>query len=102
MYCERCGKQVDEGLNYCNSCGAAIASGESTAEIPRRVYGRVGSVHGNIRPDRARMAAGELAREDGPNPGPLFAFAAFYLAAIFGICYLIIRQVTKLIDADLP
>ena len=37
----------------------------------------------------------------GPNPEPLFAFAAVYLLSLFGICFLIMRQVSKLIDAEL-
>ena len=35
------------------------------------------------------------------RPEPLFAFAALYLVTLFGICFMMMRQVSKLIDADL-
>ena len=35
------------------------------------------------------------------NPEPVFVFAIAYLAVLFGICFMIMRQVSKLIDADL-
>ena len=101
MYCERCGKQVDEGLNYCNSCGAQL---RRESPPPKSLAGfMVASVACTAIFGLIVLAwlLVNLLERMGPNPGPLFAFAAFYLAAIFGICYLIIRQVTKLIDADL-
>jgi len=39
--------------------------------------------------------------DKGSRPEPLFLFAFAYLGVLFGICWMIMRQVSKLIDADL-
>src|SRR4030095_8153470 len=33
--------------------------------------------------------------------GPVLIFGVVYLGVLFGICFMIMRQITKLIDADL-
>jgi len=35
------------------------------------------------------------------KPEPVFIFAVIYLMILFGICFMIMRQVSKLIDAKL-
>jgi hypothetical protein len=39
--------------------------------------------------------------ERSSRPEPVFVFAVVYLLALFGICFLIMRQVSKVIDAEL-
>ena len=101
MYCESCGRQIDETLNYCNSCGAQLRRDNPP---PRSLTGiMIASlafitIVGLI--VLASLLIGLLDRM-GPKPEPLFAFAALYLVALFGICFLIMRQVSKLIDAEL-
>lgn len=36
-----------------------------------------------------------------PNPEPAVAFAIFYLAALVAICWMIMKQVSKVLDAKL-
>ena len=101
MYCERCGKQIDEALNYCNSCGAQLRRENPP---PKSLAGfMVASVACTAIFGLIVLAwlLVNLLERMGPKPEPLFAFAAVYLVALFGICFLIMRQVSKLIDADL-
>ena len=101
MYCERCGRQIDESLNYCNSCGAQLRRDNPPSKALAGVMVAslaVITISGLI--VLAALLVSLLDRM-GPKPEPLFAFAALYLVALFGICFLIMRQVSKLIDADL-
>ena len=39
MYCNKCGKQLEEGSVFCNACGNRVMSSEDTPrEEPRRTY----------------------------------------------------------------
>ena len=101
MYCERCGKQLDEALNFCNGCGAQLKkSGESEHKtlLNTMVTGLIVV---------ASVGLGMLAvilpilLSRIPNPEPAVAFAIFYLAALVAICWMIMRQVSKVLDAKL-
>ena len=100
MYCERCGRQIDETLNYCNSCGAQLRRDNPQPRLAGVMIASLAfiTIVGLI--VLAALLIGLLDRM-GPKPEPLFAFAAVYLATLFGICFMIMRQVSKLIDAGL-
>ena len=99
MYCEQCGKQIDEALNYCNSCGKQLKKDTSAS---RSLAGTMVSataattIFGLI---ILAVLIGNLFDRAGGNE-PLFIFAMVYLVLLFGICYLIMRQVSKLLDAE--
>jgi len=101
MYCERCGKQIDESLNYCNSCGANLKPDPPRSQRPLAIFListlSVTVIIGLI------VLAGLLAGlfDKVSRAEPLFVFAGFYLLVLFGISFLIMRQVSKLIDAEL-
>ena len=102
MYCERCGKQLDDALNFCNGCGAQLRNtGDTQAQrsiLNTLLVALIVIVTGGI-----GVLAGLLAilLDRVPNFEPVMAFSIFYLATLFGICFLIMRQVSKLIDAKL-
>jgi len=100
MYCERCGKTIDEGLNYCNNCGVQLRRESPPPKLAGVMIASLAfiTIVGLI--VLAALLIGLLDRM-GAKPEPLFAFAAVYLATLFGICFMIMRQVSKLIDADL-
>ena len=100
MYCERCGKTIDEGLNYCNNCGAQLRRESPPPKLAGVMIASLAfiTIVGLI--VLAALLIGLLDRM-GPKPEPLFAFAGLYLVTLFGICFMIMRQVSKLIDADL-
>jgi hypothetical protein len=101
MYCERCGKQLDEALNFCNGCGAQLKkSGESEHKslLNTMVTGLIVI---------ASAGLGMLAvilpilLDRVPRIEPVIAFALFYLTALVAICWMIMRQVSKVLDAKL-
>jgi hypothetical protein len=101
MYCERCGKQLDEALNFCNGCGAQLRNaGESgqksvlhTLVVALIVVATTGigmlAVLIPILLDRVTRFE------------PVMAFAIFYMAMLFGVCYMIMRPIMKLVDAKI-
>lgn len=100
MYCERCGKHIDDALNFCNACGAQIKkeSGDQKSVLNTLITALIVIATAGI-----GVLAGLLAilLDRVPRPEPVIAFAAFYLATLFGICFMIMRQVSKMIDAKL-
>lgn len=96
MYCWSCGKQTSENLNYCSSCGArvdktAATSGDmswmsnpSTALSYLGIFGLGGFIF---------LVVVLLKRSI--DLGFVFAISLLYLSALFGICFLLIRQVSN-------
>ena len=101
MYCERCGKQIDDSLNYCNGCGANLRREPPRSQRPLAIFLisalSVTVIVGLI------VLAGLLATlfDKVSRTEPVFVFAGVYLLVLFGISFLILRQVSKLIDAEL-
>ncbi|MEQ1765666.1 MAG: zinc ribbon domain-containing protein [Pyrinomonadaceae bacterium] len=100
MYCERCGKQIDNALNFCNACGAQLKKekGEQQSVLNLMITALIVVCTAGLGVLVGLMA---ILLNNLPNPEPAFIFAIFYLATLFGIVFLIMRQVSKLIDAKL-
>jgi len=101
MYCERCGKQIDNALNFCNACGAQLKKkekGEQQSVLYLMITALIVVCSAGLGVLVGLMA---ILLNNLPNPEPAFIFAIFYLATLFGIVFLIMRQVSKLIDAKL-
>ena len=101
MYCERCGKQIDESLNYCNACGSQLR--RELVAPPKSLTAFMASalactvIFGLL--ILAILMSTLLGRV--PNPDPIIGFGVAYLVVLFAIAFMISRQVSKLIDADL-
>lgn len=104
MYCPSCGKSVNDKLKFCNSCGVQL-----TREIEDK-DGTPGKMLDNILTTLflvvmfglgilVGLVAVLLDKEVKSEVVVLIVIA--YLAAIFGICFSLARQVPKLIDAKL-
>lgn len=100
MYCERCGKAIDEGLNYCNNCGAQL---RRESPPPRSITGVMIAATACTTIVGLVILAGLMAilLETSRTPEPVFVFGCVYLAALCAISFMMMRQVSKLIDADL-
>lgn len=93
MFCSTCGKQVNENLNFCNNCGARIDSKTDEAQTgsfglnSATVTGGLGmfGLFGFV------FLAIKLI-EKNLDPGFVFSLLALYVAAIFGLCFMIFRQ----------
>lgn len=104
MYCRACGNSVKKGLKYCNVCGAQLVSSEDDKE------GTPGKMLDNILTTLfltvvfgLGILVGLVAVLLGNNvPTQLVVLIVVaYLAAVFGICFMLVKQVPKLIDAKL-
>jgi len=100
MFCERCGKQIDEALNFCNACGAQLRRDDSGQ---KSILNTLVTALIVVTTAGLGVLIGILAilLDKLQKPEPVFIFAVIYLMILFGICFMIMRQVSKLIDAKL-
>ncbi len=96
MFCSNCGNQLNIGLNYCNRCGTPISANElktdksvteSLSETISYIGG--GGLIGFI------FIVLVLVKKEVPQQ-TLIAISFFYLATLFGICFLIIQHIKNL------
>lgn len=99
MYCERCGKHIDDALNFCNACGAQIKKekGEKQSVLTALITALIVVSTAGLGVLVGLMA---ILLDKLANPEPAFVFALFYLATLFGIAFMIMRQISKLIDVN--
>jgi predicted nucleic acid-binding Zn ribbon protein len=100
MYCERCGKQIDDALNFCNACGAQLRKEKSEQQsvLNTLITALIVVCTAGLGVLVGLMA---ILLDKLQNPEPAFIFAIFYLATLFGIAFMLMRQISKLIDAKL-
>lgn len=105
MFCPNCGQAVNRKLTYCNSCGERLSK---AAEIDKD--GMPGKMLDNILTTiflvvmfGLGILVGLVAVLLGNNVKiePVIIVVIAYLAAVFGICFTLVKQVPKLIDARL-
>lgn len=88
MYCPNCGKEIQEGLNYCNRCGKRLAgSSDTIAQNLSNSAGAVG-VFGFV----AYIFVMLVMVKYGVDMRALVMVTFFYMAGLFAICFLLIRQ----------
>ena len=103
MYCSNCGNSVSEKLNYCNSCGERVVKEDDERGTPGKMLNNIlktifltavlgfGILIGLV----AVLLRGDV------MPQIIGIIVVAYLATVFGICFALLRQVPKLIDAKL-
>lgn len=94
MYCSNCGTQTKQELNYCNSCGMrltenkdsenSIAKSLSSALGYVGVFGLVGFIFLIL-----------ILLEQRVEDGLVGVIAVFYLATVFGISAMILKQISN-------
>lgn len=98
MFCDRCGKLIDDARNFCNGCGAALKKGaDQTKSVLSSLTSALISVVVVGLGVLVALMAILLDRVDRIEP--VMAFAFFYLVTLFGISFMIGRQISKVIDA---
>lgn len=91
MYCSGCGTRIQEGLNYCSRCGKRAAEeGQNTASIAESLSSSLGYVGGFGFLSFVFVVL--VLVKNGVSGGQIIPIAFFYFAALFGICFLILRQ----------
>lgn len=100
MFCERCGKQLDDTLKFCNGCGAQI---KKDKDEPMSILSSMVTALIVIGTAGLGILVGLSAvlLDKIPTFEAVLIFGVFYLAAWFGVCFMIMRQISKLIDANL-
>lgn len=91
MFCSGCGSEIQVGLNYCSRCGRRVTEENySTSSLAANLTTAVGYIgasgfFGFI------FVVLILARYGVPA-NQMVPIAIFYFAALFGICFMILRQ----------
>jgi hypothetical protein len=103
MYCPSCANPVKDGLKYCNSCGERLGRDAEGDNSPGKMLDDVldtlfwtailslGILVGLVAVLLSKDVKQEL----------VGVVIVAYLVTVFGICFTLIRQVPKLIDARL-
>jgi hypothetical protein len=90
MYCSGCGAAVAADLNYCKQCGHRIAAGDTDKSAAQSMAESLGYVGGF---GLAGFFVGAfLLTKAGVESWALIWISLFYLAALFGICLMMLRQ----------
>ena len=94
MYCSSCGNEITKGLNYCNSCGARIADlakdkSSSMFENASTAIGFIG-LGGLI----GFIFLVRILIENRVEAPVMVIILLAFLATIFGICFLLIKQLS--------
>ncbi len=89
MYCSGCANLIDAGLNYCSRCGAAVSRPNDKAgkEGLSSALGYIGGF-GMF----GFFAVMMVLVKNGIGEDTIVKIAFLYLAALFGICFMILRQ----------
>ena len=96
MYCANCGSEIKIGLNYCSRCGARAAKieteiGRSLSENLTASLGYIGAF-GLV----GYIFVALVLVKNGVSGNALAAISLFYLATLFGICFMILQQLKTL------
>jgi len=104
VYCSNCGNAVNEKLKYCNTCGERLAEDKDDKNSPPGkmldsmltalflvVMFGLGTLVGLV----AVLLGNGVPKE------AVTIIAVAYLAAVFGICFMLLGQVKKLVDFKL-
>lgn len=104
MYCSTCGSEVQEGLRYCNRCGANLGATETVA--PPRLFGIImvlasaAALVGVAGLMAIFFFAVELMGR-GNIPAETLVFLVIFTLVVFGIEALLIRQLSRALSVYL-
>ncbi len=102
MYCSKCGILIPEKLNYCNSCGEKLGKNnedENTKPLLNTLLKSVAFISVSGLGLFVALVAVLLNR--GVNYETLGIISMLYLATLFGICFSLIRLMSKLIVVNI-
>lgn len=104
MFCPNCGKAVDGTLKYCNGCGKRLVNiDEDRDGTPGKMLDNVLTALFLIVMFGLGILVGLVAVMLGNNVKTevVTLIVLAYLATVFTICFMLLKQVPKLIDAKL-
>jgi hypothetical protein len=105
MFCPNCGNDVKAELKFCSRCGGRLLKADELDKdgTPGKMLDNVLTTVFLTVLFGLGILVGLAAVLLGNNVEPklVMIISIFYLAAIFGICYQLLMQVPKLVDAKL-
>ena len=103
MFCSNCGNTVNKKLKYCNSCGERLDRGQDDLDTPGKMLDGILETIFWTAAGGFGILIGLVAvlLRGGVGSEYIAIIAIAYLAAVFGISFMLLRQVPKLIDARL-
>lgn len=103
MYCAKCGSQVNQGLNYCNACGAKLTKEEAVKDEANQtlthliaglvVFGGAGFL----------FLIGLIAVlfEKSANPGFMGLIIGLYLFIVASVSFALLRLIYRVVNDQL-
>lgn len=105
MFCPNCGKNVSAKLKYCSGCGERLSKAVEIDKdsTPGKMLDNILTTLFLVVMFGLGILVGLIAvlLGNGVRIEPVVVITLAYLAAIFGICYTLVRQIPKLVDAKL-
>src|SRR5687768_9986642 len=105
MYCPTCGETVNEKLRFCKSCGERLSKAEEIDKdgMPGKMLDNILTTIFLIVMFGLGILVGLVAvlLGNAVRTEVVTVIVIAYLASIFGVCFMLVRQVPKLIDARL-
>lgn len=95
MFCANCGSQIQAELNFCSRCGTKVSKIDS--EMQKSVADNLASSLGYIGGFGLTgfvFLVWILVTNSVKGPDLIF-ITFFYLAALFGVCFLILQQIKR-------
>ena len=102
MYCSTCGTEIKLGLNYCNRCGARV---DKLAPIENSsATGYLSMATGFVGLGGLGLTVGLIAMllKNGVVIEAVVMLALAFLAAVFGMTFLMLRQISQRTNALPP
>ena len=96
MYCANCGSEIKPELNYCNRCGVRVAKidNDIRKSLSENLSSSLGYIGGFGLIGYIFVAL--VLVKNGVPGNALAAISLFYLATLFGICFMILQQIKTL------
>lgn len=103
MYCSNCGNATSAELKFCNSCGKRLAQSHDSDSTAGKMLDNILTTLFLVVMFGLGILVGLVAvlLSNGVDTKFVVQIAVIYLAAVFAICFMLLRQVPKLVDAKL-
>ncbi|MDQ3181705.1 MAG: hypothetical protein M3Q33_14455 [Acidobacteriota bacterium] len=103
MYCSTCGNSINDTLKHCKNCGVKLAKDDEKEDTPESILDNLLTTLCFVAIFGFAFLVGLIAilLDKIINPQFVVLIVLIYLAALFSICYMLLSQVPKLIDAKL-
>jgi len=103
MYCLTCGSSINNSLKYCKNCGVKLVKDDEKEDTPESILDNLLTTLCFVALGGLGILVGLVAvlLDKSVTHEAVVIIAITYLVALFGICYMLLNQVPKLITAKL-